>query len=438
MYSIEAFYAQEENSVDLLVLGSSHAFEDVNTGTMWKNYGMAAYDLCGSIQPMWNAYYYLREALKTQTPKLVVLEAYTITRDDEYSDESRIIKNVSGMNWNRNKIDALKVSSSKDNLLGYALEYIQYHNRYADITSEDFIEYKGNEPYYKYWKGFGDNFATMEFERPVVEFSDENKTIEAKSEYYYRLIIQLCKDENLPLLIIVAPYARYNQDQYEMYNTAEQIAQEYGVSFIDFNKYYDEMGIDFKTDMADGDHLNAYGNRKFTEYLCQYICDNYDIPDRRSDDSGKYESWQKMSDYIDYNKRDVLLRRTTEVDAYINALRELYGEYKILVQVSGKYSANEQVTDFLGTYGIDCTIKDTQSWWVIDDTGECFNYQADNTGVFYRNEYGSRQLVVDTTGVYFELNKINKTYSGVNLVIVDEHNWKIADAVTITDDGVQR
>jgi len=93
MYSIEAFYAQEENSVDLLVLGSSHAFEDVNTGTMWKNYGMAAYDLCGSIQPMWNAYYYLREALKTQTPKLVVLEAYTITRDDEYSDESRIIKN---------------------------------------------------------------------------------------------------------------------------------------------------------------------------------------------------------------------------------------------------------------------------------------------------------------------------------------------------------
>ena len=68
-----------------------------NTAVLYEEYGIAAFDLGGSIQPFWNTYYYLKEALKTQNPKVVAIEAYAATQTDLYSDESRIIKNNFGL-----------------------------------------------------------------------------------------------------------------------------------------------------------------------------------------------------------------------------------------------------------------------------------------------------------------------------------------------------
>ena len=64
---------------------------------------------------------------------------------------------------------------------------------------------------------------------------------------------------------------------------------EEGVTYIDFNKMYDELSLDFTTDMAEKVHLNFSGTKKLTEYLGNYIVNNYDIPDRRGD--AKYSSW---------------------------------------------------------------------------------------------------------------------------------------------------
>ena len=75
LYSMQKFYEQEEGTVDVLVLGPSLAFADINTAVLWDEYGMSAFNLAGSIQPMWNTYYYLKEALKYQRPKVIVLSA---------------------------------------------------------------------------------------------------------------------------------------------------------------------------------------------------------------------------------------------------------------------------------------------------------------------------------------------------------------------------
>ena len=45
-------FFRSDSVVDALVLGSSHAFEDVNTGTLWGEYGMASYILAGSSRQL--------------------------------------------------------------------------------------------------------------------------------------------------------------------------------------------------------------------------------------------------------------------------------------------------------------------------------------------------------------------------------------------------
>ena len=67
-------YVQPKNKIDVLFLGSSHVHCNVNTQLLWDEYGMAAYLMTGAEQPLWNSYYNLKEALKTQKPKLVVLD----------------------------------------------------------------------------------------------------------------------------------------------------------------------------------------------------------------------------------------------------------------------------------------------------------------------------------------------------------------------------
>lgn len=114
IYGCTKFYELEDNTVDVLFLGSSHAFEDFNTGVLWSDYGMAAYILAGSDQPLWNTYYYLKEALKTQKPELIVLEGYLTTYQREYIDDSRIIKNNFGLKWSGDKIDSIKASAPEE------------------------------------------------------------------------------------------------------------------------------------------------------------------------------------------------------------------------------------------------------------------------------------------------------------------------------------
>ena len=68
---VKSLYEQEEGTIDALFLGSSHCGIGIDIGELWKSYGISGFALWGSTQPPWNSYYYLREALKTQSPEVV-------------------------------------------------------------------------------------------------------------------------------------------------------------------------------------------------------------------------------------------------------------------------------------------------------------------------------------------------------------------------------
>jgi hypothetical protein len=112
--TIEDFYHYPDNSIDVLLLGSSHVGVNIDTIQLNEEFGIASYNLWGSVQPTWNSYYYLKEALKTQKPKVVVLEGFLTSQDYEYMDYSRIIKNTLGMKWSLNKLKAIDVSATPD------------------------------------------------------------------------------------------------------------------------------------------------------------------------------------------------------------------------------------------------------------------------------------------------------------------------------------
>ena len=116
--SMQDFYQYPENSIDVLMLGSSHLGSNIDPTQLYEEYGIASYNLWGSAQPTWNTYYFLKEALEYQTPKVVVLETYVVAQDNDTTGYGTLIKSTAGMKYSENKYNAIQNSITNFDELG--------------------------------------------------------------------------------------------------------------------------------------------------------------------------------------------------------------------------------------------------------------------------------------------------------------------------------
>lgn len=431
IYGLTKFYQLEDNTVDVLILGSSHAFENLNTGILWDDYGMASYVLAGSMQPLWNTYYYLKEALKTQKPELIVLEGYLTTYSQEYSDDSRIIKNNYGLKWSVDKIDSIKVSAPRERWAEFLPEYVQYHNRYTEISGEDFLPDRGRA-LYNDWKGFGCNMNTESATNPDVSNVKERKPLFDKTEAYYRKIIELARENDIPLTIVISPYAGVSEDEQKLYNTAEDIASEYGVDFKNYNLCYQEIGIDFTTDAGDAAHLNYRGNQKFSKAVGRYLTEKYHVSDRRGDPV--YQSWERNADYIRGQIFNQELVETNDMASFLSKMKN--GRYLYFVSLDGYCnSGTEEIAPIMDAFliskerhrGIWYADRDGLLWYSGGENAERY-IQLDRHDVCMKrvsNADGSDLINV----LLIDNIDYQKVTNGVNITIYDKVTQTVADCV---------
>lgn len=122
-----SFHNLPENSMDVIVLGSSHAQYSFSPNFFYEDTGLYSYVLGSACQPLEVSYQMLREALKTQNPKLVVLETYTATplrswceADSCYVTAEYQMRGIEKINT----INYLPEEKAKT----YRNDFINYHN----------------------------------------------------------------------------------------------------------------------------------------------------------------------------------------------------------------------------------------------------------------------------------------------------------------------
>ena len=82
------FYKMKKNTIDVLFLGSSHTASGFNPQDLYNEYGIRGYNLGSNSQNLWVSYYWLREALQYQSPKVVVLDCYMLFIDEKKNEGS--------------------------------------------------------------------------------------------------------------------------------------------------------------------------------------------------------------------------------------------------------------------------------------------------------------------------------------------------------------
>ena len=108
-------------------------------------------------------------------------------------------------------------------------------------------------------------------------------------------IIDLAEEEGLELILGVVPHVESAEDR-ATYLEIQAIAEEQGIVFINFNDYYDQMGLDFTMDFNDDSHLNYWGSVKFSNFLGYYLANEKGLTSKKGQE--KYESWDRHVDVI--------------------------------------------------------------------------------------------------------------------------------------------
>ncbi len=278
---IHNYYDLPENSVDVLILGTSHAGVNISTKTLWNEYGIAAYRLWGSMQPIWNSYFYLEEALKYQSPKVVILDLHSLSFRLEHGDYAVQVKNTIGLNYSPLRLEAVKASVPQENWVDLFLGFPTYHSRYNELQKEDFN-------YFPWQKNTSLQVLSSETTDTVYPISitpyDPDAQPEAlgeKEEKYYRMLLQYCKTNNISLELVVCPFQSTPLER-QLLKKAAEVAGEYGYTVNDFFETYQNYGLDLSTDYVDPGHLNRFGLPKYTRAIAE-ILQKYNLPDRRLD-----------------------------------------------------------------------------------------------------------------------------------------------------------
>lgn len=408
IYGMENFYRQERNSINLIAVGSSHIYDGIVPAMFWEKYHITSYCLGGSIQPVWNSYYYIKEALKTQKPDVIILDTYSFlyykNSDFIYSDESRIVKNTFGMKLSRDKYDAVKVSTPQDEFWNYLLEFPVYHSRISELTKSDYLPYLGEESYYRYWMGNKVNEGTIAIDRNDTSNITRRIPLSEKNAFYLEKIIALTKEKGVPLLVITVPYEILEEDQ-AVFNSVADALEKNDVPYVNFNAAEYTKSYQYDHDFADAGHLNVFGNDIFTDQLGSYLMKNYSFHHQVSADTAY--SYNQAAAYLEEIRADVQIRNAPELQSMIPLLRN-----ENIITIA---EVSHMASGYLASLGImNDTSADENKAYVLSDgnllspEGE-FVYEDKESRIYVKNG----KINIDGT----EYNQ--KISSGARIIVYD-------------------
>lgn len=273
---VGGFYNEEEDQFQVMFFGPSHAYAAFSPLVIWEETGVKSYVFATQQQPVWATYTYIKEALKTQSPALIVLECRMAWGDREYYIEGNEGKDI-GITYSymdelplsRNKVElAMESAPDWENRFGTLFNFMMYHGRWNDLRPEDFTfdRSRARDPY----KGF----VMLEPQetpqpRPDVKGITGTAPLLEKNQYWLEEIIKLCRAEGIELWIVKSP-SNLEPEEKPLLNTVKATAERYGIPFHDFNEDYTDIGLD-ETMFYDAHHLDALGAGKFSRYFASVM-----------------------------------------------------------------------------------------------------------------------------------------------------------------------
>ncbi len=264
------FYSEPKNSIQVAVIGNSDAYSGFSPMELWKNFGYTSYVSGEGRQLVASSLIMLNKLLTCQKPEIVIFEVDGVFTDTDVRDKAVSLFNT---------------------VTGGHLSVFQYHDRWKKARLSELF----SKPVYTahcVTKGqkMSNDVKPYTGGEYMLE-SDERERMPFVSRRALDEIVDTCEKNGIQLILLEVPSeTSWNM---ERHNSIQDYADEKELPFIDLNIDMEETcGVDWLTDTRDkGNHLNTRGARKVTQYIGQYLKDNYDLECRTGDE--EYSRWDE-------------------------------------------------------------------------------------------------------------------------------------------------
>lgn len=311
-FIMKGFYKEKKNSLDVLFTGNSDVYRGISPMVLYEKYGITSYNYVSAGQRSWIAYHMLKEALQYQNPKIIFFNVDGLFKDNQ-ATKGNNNKVYDNLRFGPNKIESVfdkTYKKSKTEKLGHFLPILSYHSRYTELTKNDFkyALYDWNNPT-KGMEVIADRIK-YKSKKNYMEKNDEIEEIPSINKEYLDKMLNLCRDKQIEFILFEVPSP--DSWNYERHNAIEEYAKNNNLKFLDLNLMNDTIKLDWKKDTSDGgDHLNVFGAEKVTNYIGEYLNENYSLKNRKNDRN--YSKWnEQLKEYKKIVEEEIELSKKSK------------------------------------------------------------------------------------------------------------------------------
>lgn len=451
-----SFYALPNHTVDYLTFGNSLTYRSINPTAIYASTGIAGYDLGNSMQKMDLSYYWLREALKTQSPSVVFIDITSLVKDTDVWD-SYFTQAIIPMKFSRNKIEAvLNCKNDSQSFAELMFPLTQFHERWTSLTKSDWTI--GHKPDYYLNGSYIDFTVRLDsskserigyYEYDIIELSDDSQTVSKASldvveeyKYYFEQILELCEKNGIELIPVKGPTLSWSSDKSDF---ARVLMSGYGLEMLDLAGS-NPAQIDWSNDTPDnGQHVNYWGLSKVSSFLADFLQEK-GLPDHRGQDD--YAVWDDtLQGYLEWEENQLLTTQES-VYAYFNALEKAKNDCLIIVTVKDEASGawNDTLEAAIHRLGVRSSFYNQiqNSFVAIIDGGVNKFEKWDDRRIRVNSNYlinDSQTLRLSVSSAGFMCGDVStitvngKNYSlnkrGLNIVVIDKQTAQVISSTSI-------
>lgn len=270
-YSIKVggFRNEPEESFDVIGIGSSHMYCTLNPLALYEQTGLRSYVLATQQQPPIASYYYAKEAFRSQSPDVLIVEALMFAHTGEQVAEGVAHDAIDPFPNSLDKLMMILRMNQEDGKENYLLNFLKYHSRWKELTRADFdFSYRNRTDPYR-----GYVFLTSAGESTFSPISYDAVAPAALKQEHLQLLLELkalAEENGAKMLLLFAPFSM-TDTHLGTFRALHDFAAENQIETLDLNLAVEGLSLDVGTDFYDAGHLNVYGSEKVSAWLGQYL-----------------------------------------------------------------------------------------------------------------------------------------------------------------------
>lgn len=324
------FDKEEENSLDVVLIGPSQVYASYYAPLAYKEYGYTSYPIATSAMAGSLYKYAVKQAQERQDPQLYIIELSGFYYKEQRNEPimRKYLDNIS--TYSPSRLEAIENLVDEEDRLSFYIPFIKYHNNLQNIKS-CFMVFKDkltiNARGYSLFKNFSTNDGIFDTTAKDAKKKSDNSLTD-ESMMYLEDLLKYLNDSNIQNVVFASFPDEYTRKYTDSFDEAVKKIEDAGYVYEDFYKIRDEIGIDPKTDYYNIGHMNINGAEKMTRFLGEYITTNYDINMEHSQSvSDEWEHCASETDKVIKLAKD-RLRKVKEYDEGKQAYVESAFYYK--------------------------------------------------------------------------------------------------------------